>query len=351
MARCIFIVQGEGRGHLSQALALKEHLEAAGHEVRLVLVGRGGQRKLPAYFLDGFQEKLEYFDSPYFLRTPNKKGIYVGLTILHNLLRAFRYLKAIRLVRRKINTLAPDAVFNFYDGIGALAMRKARCGIRRIVIGHHFFLHLDGYRCRRGNPLHRWFLTIHTRLVMKGSDLVLALSFRETAGNDRIKVVPPLVRKRFRESMYTPGGRYLIYLLNEGFAADLVAIARADPEFRADLFSDLPADIPVPDGIKLHPISEQQFREKMTTCKGLITTAGFDAVAEAAYLGVPLGVIPVRNHFEQRCNGMDAERSGIGNVLTRLDREGLHSLGGPAGNTYREWVDRAGDMIIKTIMK
>jgi len=314
-----------------------------------VLVGCGGPRKLPAYFLDGFRERLECFHSPYFLRTPNKKGIYVGLTIIHNLLRAPRYLKAIRQVRQKIDKLAPDAVFNFYDGIGALALRKVRPGIRRIGIGHHFSLHLDGYRCRGGNPLHRWFLERHTRLVMRGCDRVLALSFRETGGNDLIRVVPPLVRKRFRELTYTPGERYLVYLLNEGFVMDLVNMARADPEFRADLFSDLPPDTPVPAGITLHPISEQSFQEKMRTCRGLITTAGFDAVAEAAYLGVPMGVIPVRNHYEQRCNGLDAERNGIGIVLAGLGREALHSLGKPSDDTYREWVDRAGTMIIKTI--
>ena len=349
MARCVFIVQGEGRGHLSQALALQEHLAAAGHGVELVLVGCGGSRKLPAYFLDGFHERMECFDSPYFLRTPNKKGIYVGLTIFHNLLRAPRYLKAIRQVRQKINAMAPDAVFNFYDGIGALAMRKVHPGIRRIGIGHHFFLHLDGYRCGGGNLLHRWFLECHTRLVMGGCDRVLALSFRETLGDDRIRVVPPLVRRRFRESTYTPGERYLVYLLNEGFLVDLVTIARADPEFRADIFSDLPRDTPVPSGITLHHISEQPFQEKMRTCKGLITTAGFDALAEAAYLGVPLGVVPVRNHYEQRCNGLDAERSGIGNMLAGLSREALHLPGKTTGDTYRDWVDRAGKMIINTI--
>ena len=38
--RFLFIVQGEGRGHLTQALALEEMLTRNGHEIVEVLVGR-----------------------------------------------------------------------------------------------------------------------------------------------------------------------------------------------------------------------------------------------------------------------------------------------------------------------
>lgn len=35
----LFIVQGEGRGHLTQALTLEDYLQQEGHEVVKVLVG------------------------------------------------------------------------------------------------------------------------------------------------------------------------------------------------------------------------------------------------------------------------------------------------------------------------
>ena len=37
--KVIFVVQGEGRGHLTQALALKQQVLHEGHEVVKVLVG------------------------------------------------------------------------------------------------------------------------------------------------------------------------------------------------------------------------------------------------------------------------------------------------------------------------
>lgn len=270
----------------------------------------------------------------------------MGRTILYNLFRSFLYLKEVKRIRKEITHLMPDVVFNFYDVVGALALRKIPQSVRRIGIGHHFFLHLDGYRCNGGNPVHKGFLKIHTRIIMKSCDRVLALSFREVPGDERITVVPPLVRKQFREAVHKTGSRYLVYLLNEGFVSDLITIARNDPGFRADLFSDLPADTPVPSGISLHAIHDSTFLEKMLNCRGMISTAGFDAVAEAAYVGTPLAVVPVKNHFEQQCNSYDAERSGMGIALEEISAGALRQMKETGNIPYRQWVDSAGHRII-----
>ena len=346
MAKCVFIVQGEGRGHLSQSVALQEYLEDAGHSVEAVFAGCNNRRPLPGYYLEIFRDKLDCFASPFFLRTPNKKGIYVGRTILFNLFRSPLYLREAGRIRREIDRLEPDVVFNFYDVVGALALRKTGPAINRIGIGHHFYLHLDGYRCSVKRPFHQWLLKIHTRAIMNSCDHVLALSFREVFGNEQIRVVPPLVRKEIREAGYTRGSRILVYLMNEGFISDLITIARDDPGFLVDLFSDLPTDTPIPPGIRLHAVNDRAFMEKMACCKGLITTAGFDTVAEGAYVGAPLAVVPVRNHFEQRCNSMDVEQSGLGVASDVISKGVLRQMKEIDNRKFRQWVDRSGEEII-----
>jgi hypothetical protein len=358
MARCIFIVQGEGRGHMSQSLALREYLEEAGHSVEAVFAGSNRCRPFPEYYREAFREKLHCFSSPFFMKTPNKKGIYIGRTILLNLFRSIRYMREIHRIRMGVKQLEPDVVFNFYDLLGAMALRRVPPVTRRIGVGHHFFLHLDGYRCGGGKPIHRFFLRILTTIIMGSCDRVLALSFTEITvmrenskrkGTAMIEVVPPLVRRKFRQAGYKEGGRYLVYLLNEGFIADLISIARSDPGFKADVFSELPADTPVPAGIRLHEINDQTFLERMTCCKGLITTAGFDTVAEAAYMGVPLGATPVRNHFEQLCNSRDLERSGLGTALYVITGDVLQLIRKIDNGPYRKWVEQAGERIIKAM--
>ena len=49
----LFIVQGEGRGHFTQAITLEEMLLRNGHEVVEVLVGK----KLDTYFAGIFQSE------------------------------------------------------------------------------------------------------------------------------------------------------------------------------------------------------------------------------------------------------------------------------------------------------
>lgn len=349
MAKCVLIVQGEGRGHLSQSMALSEFLEEAGHRVEVVYAGIGIEGSLPGYFNDFFRDRVREFHSPYFLRKPNKKGIDVGKSLRFNLLRFTRYLVEVKRIRQEINGMEPDVVFNLYDIVGALAIRKVKGGIRRIGIGHHFYLHLDGYRCRGGSVWHRWLLSTHTKLIMKSCDRVLALSFREVEGKRGIRVVPPLVRRAFRELHYKPGKRFLVYLLNEGYIFDLVRISQEDPGFNADVFTARALHTDLPPGITIHPLSDEAFREKMTSCRGLITTAGFDTVAEAAYHGIPLLVIPSQHHFEQRCNAKDVEQTGIGIPVEQL-RPGIHLEMKPYENVgYLRWVDRAGAMIINSM--
>ena len=349
MASCVFIVQGEGKGHMSQALALKEFLDEAGHTVEAVLLGTGKPDDVPDYFKKVFDHKLRIFRSPCFLRTPNKKGIYVGRTLGFNLLYSVGYLKEIARIRREIDVLRPDVIFNFYELLGALAMRKAAPGIRKIGLGHHFYIHLNEKLFKTGPVWHRVLLRMHSNLIMKSCNRVLALSFRNEQGSAAIQVVPPLVRREFREMHYVPGDSYLVYLLQEGFFYELVQLARSIPGFQADLFTSLTPAIEIPEGIRIHSYDAKKFSKLMASCKGLITTAGFDSAAEAACHGIPLAVIPSHNHFEQRCNGTDITAKGIGVSVSRIDQGILEKMKPKDAREYRAWVDQAGDTIINSM--
>ena len=349
MASCLFIVQGEGKGHMSQAIALKEYLEEAGHSVQKVFVGSRPEAQVPEYFTGAFENKVETFQSPYFLKTPNKKGIYIGRSLLYNLLRIPRYLTEVQGIKKEIHRLRPQVVFNFYDGVGALALRKLSPGIRRIGIGHHFFLHLDNYRCHRGSAWHRWLLKRHTNLILTSCDRVLALSYREEPGNAVTEVVPPLVRRQFRKMQYRAGSRYLAYFLNEGLLFDLVLLARELPDFQVDVFTSLKPRLELPEGITLHSFDAEKFSSFMASCRGLITSAGFDAAAEAAYHGIPLAVIPTRNHYEQHCNAADIKRSGIGYAVTRIGKEMLEEMKASEAETFRAWIDSTPGHLLKWV--
>lgn len=139
--RVALIVQGEGRGHLSQALAMKELLEGAGHRVTEVLVGGSGHRPIPAYFEAGMRLEIRHFPSPSALPGKARTGVSMLRTLGYNLRNVRHYQNAVRLLRDGIRQAAPDLVVNHYDMLGGVAMSGARApDIPMVAVGHLYLL-------------------------------------------------------------------------------------------------------------------------------------------------------------------------------------------------------------------
>lgn len=85
--KILFIIQGEGRGHLTQALSLRQKLMAEGHEIVGVLVGKSPARRLPDFFLNKIQSPVYPFESPNFLPTAKNKQVSLMRSVLYNVLR------------------------------------------------------------------------------------------------------------------------------------------------------------------------------------------------------------------------------------------------------------------------
>ena len=64
--RFLFLIQGEGRGHLTQALSFAEILRAEGHELTGVVVGKSPRRNLPEFFIQKIGVEVTSVESPNF---------------------------------------------------------------------------------------------------------------------------------------------------------------------------------------------------------------------------------------------------------------------------------------------
>ena len=64
MSKFLFVVQGEGRGHLTQAISLFEILTSAGHQVVAVMVGMDDEQNLPAFFREKIPVEINTFPAP-----------------------------------------------------------------------------------------------------------------------------------------------------------------------------------------------------------------------------------------------------------------------------------------------
>ena len=111
----LFIVQGEGRGHFTQAITLEEMLLRNGHEVVEVLVGKSSTRTLPGFFNRSIHAPVKRFISPNFLPTTDNKRANLTKSFAYNLLRLPEYLRSMYYINQRIRETGAEVVINFYE--------------------------------------------------------------------------------------------------------------------------------------------------------------------------------------------------------------------------------------------
>ncbi len=70
--------------------------------------------------------------------------------------------------------------------------------------------------------------------------------------------------------------------------------------------------------IRIYPFSNRSFLKSFSSCRGIISNAGFETCSEAMYLGKKLLAIPIRNQYEQQCNAAALQELGV-TTMERLD--------------------------------
>ena len=82
--RYLFIVQGEGRGHMTQAISLSEILRKAGHEVCHVVIGKSPRRTVPDFFYKKINAEIEELESPNFITDKDQKSVKPFRSVVHS---------------------------------------------------------------------------------------------------------------------------------------------------------------------------------------------------------------------------------------------------------------------------
>ena len=144
--KILFIIQGEGRGHLTQALSLRQKLMAEGHEIVGVLVGKSPARRLPDFFLNKIQSPVYPFESPNFLPTAKNKQVSLMRSVLYNVLRLHKYMGSIRYIDRMIRQTDADVVVNFYELLTGLTYLILRPKATMVCIAHQYLILASGLR-------------------------------------------------------------------------------------------------------------------------------------------------------------------------------------------------------------
>ncbi|SDD01953.1 conserved hypothetical protein [Algoriphagus faecimaris] len=319
----LFIVQGEGRGHLTQAISFSQLLREKGHELSGVLVGKSKRREIPAFFEKEIKAPIRLVDSPNFECDASDKKIQLGKTIRKNCLKLGVFRKSLQTIDQVVKESRPDIILNFYDLLGGLYQLIYRPKAKFWVIGHQYMTKHPDFWFAPNRPLEKFLFQLNTHFTSWGAKEYLALSFLPPCHkNSKVRVVPPLLRQEVKNLRASPGDFYLAYMVNPGYGQEVIDYAKNHPKIKVKAYWDkkgaAETEQPLPN-LTFHRVNDKGFLEDMAACRGLICTAGFESVCEAMYLGKPILVIPVAGQYEQACNALEVFHSKIGKTASHFD--------------------------------
>lgn len=345
-------VQGEGRGHITQAIAVKEMLQRHGHSVCAVLAGGNLEKPTPPYFQEAFDIPVQRIASPGFAQKKNR-GISLRATFVQALKTAPELRSSLDAIKTTIAQTHPDLIINFLEPMMGLYNLRARVrpSIPVLSVGHQF---MQAHPAYIKIPKSSQQLAMREYIRMTGArSHHLALSFHPAENSPNRTVCPPILRKQLFQLTPTQGDYLLVYLVAAGYAEDIIRWNKANPKIPIHCFCDrpnAPEQEHITKSLTFHRLHGEKFLKMMAACRAIVCTAGFEAISEAAYLGKPALVVPVENHLEQQLNAAEVEKYGLGIKdthfnLTRL----LQCKPTEALTHFKGWVDKAERISLQTI--
>lgn len=318
----LFIVQGEGRGHMTQAIAFSKLLRTQGHQLCSVVLGKSKRRAIPDFFKREIQAPIHWIPSPNFECDANEKKISLSKTFRKNLIKTPLFLESLWEIHQLVKKHQPDVILNFYDILGGLYNGVFRPKTNYWVIGHQYLVTHSDFCFPKGRKLEKSLFQLNTEITAWRADERLALSFTpyEQEGNTRI--VPPLLRPELKQLDIKQENFYLAYMVNSGYADEIIRFAQNNPTIEIKAYwdkKDAQEVEMIRPNLTFHQVNDRKFLQDMAACKGLVCTAGFESVCEAMYLGKAILVIPVAGQYEQACNALEVEKSQIGITATEFD--------------------------------
>ncbi len=354
----LLAVQGEGRGHMTQAISTYEMLIEQGHEICAVIVGASERRVVPAFFYEKIKAPIIKLQSPNFVTDDKNKSINISKTIFSNLRQLKKFRKSLKTIDALIKEHQPDVVINFFDLLMGLYYQFYKPSPKLICIAHQYIYFHPDFEFPEGYLLDRMSIKYYTRLTAARSNKNLALSFYKIHTNSEdVIIVPPLLRKEVFELKTKEENFILVYLVNNGYFEEILNWHRNNPETEIHCFTDQAEKLNETysfnrDKLKVHVLNDTLFLDMMSRAKGLASTAGFESVCEAMYLGKPVLMVPVEGHFEQLCNSRDAYKAGAGIYSDQFDLNKLADFSTsfvPNQNGYKTWTENSKLRIYKEI--
>jgi uncharacterized protein (TIGR00661 family) len=137
-------------------------------------------------------------------------------------------------------------------------------------------------------------------------------------------IYTPVIRSDVRALKPSIGKHITVYL--PAWSEDaLIPIFQRFQSFQWHIFSKHTKANRAFKNVVVRPVDNQAYLKSMESSWGVLTGGGFEAPAEAMYLGKKLMVIPMRDQYEQKCNAEALISFGI-SVVPKITRKFYQQL-------------------------
>jgi len=301
--KILYGIQGTGHGHLSRAKELLPEL---------------GKHAAVDVLISGYASQLDLEGDVRY----RKHGISLaydrngGVSILETL----KSLKPIRFISdvQSMPLGKYDLVVSDYEPVSSWAAKLA--DVPSVAVSHQAAF-LSGNTPRPGDRE-----VVAEAILEHFAPADRAIGFHFRRYDDFIE--PPIIRSEIQALSPFEGDHITVYLPAHHHER-LSDIFNSFKDISWHIFSPSCKKFSKKGHISVFPISNTQFLKSLESCRGVMTSAGFETSAEAMFLNKKLMVVPIRNQYEQLCNAAALQQMGIV-VMPQLE----HS-----NTVIRQWLD------------
>lgn len=310
MARIVYALSGQGRGHRSRALAIAATLRARGHDV--AFCGGGAARRA----LTARGETV--IPVPALAQVVRGNRVRPGATMRRNWRTVLRAPAIAERLADALRQHGPDLLVADFEPFAPRA--AARLGVPVVALNHQQVVTETAYALPPSQRLARAVTGAVIRRMAPpkpARTLLPSFFFPPLRRPGRVALVPPIIRPAVQALAPTGGDEVLVYFNEtDGAEAVLDALRRVDAVFVCYNFEP-PARPDRYPNLRFEPPSTDGFLRDLARCRAVISTAGFTLISEALFLGKPLLAVPNRGLFEheQWLNAYFLEREGFGEAV------------------------------------
>lgn len=305
MARILYGVMGDSRGHLSRSLSVVEHMPQ--HEF---LFAGGGT------VLELRDKGYEVLELPMLATLYKNTRLNFTATVANALRGLLRRGAIIDTLAKKVEAFDPQLIISDYELFVQLAAR--RLGRPCISLDHQHVLTHCAYPSPQTQRLNRMITFFPILYLYSKASRYLISSFYELPPKEpqTTELMPPILRKAVREHASRQADHVLVYTSGGAYRALLPFLKELGRPCIVYGFKDMANT----DKLTFKPYSVHGFLEDLASCRYVISNGGHNLISEALYYGKPVLCLPIHFLYEQFLNAYFLQKFGFGEYCMEPER-------------------------------